>query len=166
MTNSGVPMGTPTHFRDDIKLGFCKILFIEFTETLKRRVLIDVLENKFASSFSADTWDVDFHLVRVVSQFRILTEPLAQLNQHLEGCLESGIDGQIISETNPASTTIAIENATDDGVLRQAINSHLYAITLMSASSAFDMMRLTAVITVTVGAGSAAHGFEVSGERP
>jgi hypothetical protein len=55
-----------------------------------------VLEHKFASSFSADTWDVDFHLVRVVSQFRILTEPLAQLNQHLEGCLESGIDGQML----------------------------------------------------------------------
>jgi hypothetical protein len=107
-----------------------------------------VLEHKLASSFSADTWDVDFHLVRVVSQFRILAEPLAQLNQHLEGCLESGIDGQIISETNPASTTIAIENATDDGWLRQAINSHIHDITLLSASSAFDMMHVTAVITV------------------
>ena len=52
-------------------------------------------------------WDVDFHLVRVAGHFHILTEPLAQVNQHLEGCLESGIDGQIISETNPASTTIA-----------------------------------------------------------
>jgi hypothetical protein len=89
---------------DNVQLRFSKIHVIEFTETLKRRVLIDVLENKFASSFSADTWDVDFHLVRVVAQFRILTEPLAQLNQHLKGCLENGIDGQIISEINPAST--------------------------------------------------------------
>ena len=29
-------------YNDDIKLGFCKILFIEFTETPKRGVLIDV----------------------------------------------------------------------------------------------------------------------------
>jgi DNA-binding transcriptional regulator YdaS (Cro superfamily) len=161
-------MGTPTHVIPFTLIMFSsgKIHVIEFTETLKRRVLIDVLEHKLASSFSADTWDVDFHLVRVLAQFCILTEPLAQLNQHLEGCLESGIDGQIISETNPTSTTIAIENATDDGVLRQAINSQLHAITLLSASGAFDMMRVTAVTTVTVGAGIAAHGFEVSEERP
>jgi hypothetical protein len=39
---------------------------------------------------------------------------LAHLNQHLEGSLESGIDGQIIGETNPASTTMAIENTAND----------------------------------------------------
>ena len=49
LTNSGVPMGTPTHFRDDIKLGFCKILFIELTETLEQVVIVNVLDHKFAS---------------------------------------------------------------------------------------------------------------------
>ena len=39
---------------DDIKLGFCKILFIEFTETLERGVVFYVLERKFASSLSGD----------------------------------------------------------------------------------------------------------------
>ena len=28
-------------YSDDIKLGFCKILFIEFTETLERGVVVD-----------------------------------------------------------------------------------------------------------------------------
>jgi hypothetical protein len=90
---------------------------------------------------------------------------LAHLNQHLEGCLESGIDGQIIGETNPASTTMAIENTANDGVLRQTINCHLHAVALLTASSAFDMMRVTAVIKVTILTGGAAHGFEVSVER-
>jgi hypothetical protein len=45
---------------DDIKLWFCKILFIEFTETLNRVVMVDVLEHKFASSVFGDTGDVDF----------------------------------------------------------------------------------------------------------
>jgi hypothetical protein len=43
---------------------------------------------------------------------------LAHLNQHLEGFLESGIDGQIIGETNRASTSMAIEDTANDGVLR------------------------------------------------
>jgi hypothetical protein len=47
-------------YSDDIKLGFCKILFIEFKETLERVVMVDVLEHKFASSLSGDTGDVDF----------------------------------------------------------------------------------------------------------
>jgi hypothetical protein len=46
---------------------------------------------------------------------------LAHLNQNLEGFLESGIDGQIIGETNRASTSMAIEDTANDGVLRQAI---------------------------------------------
>ena len=36
-------------YSDDIKLGFCKILFIEFTETLERVVIVNVLDHKFAS---------------------------------------------------------------------------------------------------------------------
>jgi len=48
-------------------------------------------------------------------------KPLAHLNQHLEGCLEGGIDVQIVGETNPASITMAGEYATYDGVLRQTI---------------------------------------------
>jgi len=42
-------------YSDDIKLGFRKILFVEFTETLERGVVVDVLEHKFASSLSGDT---------------------------------------------------------------------------------------------------------------
>jgi hypothetical protein len=73
---------------DDIKLGFCKILFIEFTETLERVVMVDVLEHKFASSVSGDTGDVDFDFGHVQILFRFLSKPLAHLNQHLEGvCL-------------------------------------------------------------------------------
>ncbi len=45
---------------DNIKLRFSKVHFIEITETLERRVLIDVSEDKFADSFSADTGDVKF----------------------------------------------------------------------------------------------------------
>jgi hypothetical protein len=90
---------------------------------------------------------------------------LAHLNQYLVGFLESGIDGQIIGETNRASTTMAIENMANDGVLRQAINCHLHAVALQTASSAFDMMRVTAVIKVTIVTGGATHDFEVSVER-
>jgi len=42
-------------YSDDIKPGLSKILFLEFTETLERGVFVDVLEHKFASSFSGDT---------------------------------------------------------------------------------------------------------------
>jgi hypothetical protein len=50
---------------DNVKLRFSKVHFIEFTETLERRVLIDVPELKFAGSFSADTGDVNFWLALV-----------------------------------------------------------------------------------------------------
>ena len=59
-------------YSDDIKLGFCKILFIEFTETLERVVMVDVLEHKFASSLSGDTGDVNFDFGHVETQFRPL----------------------------------------------------------------------------------------------
>ena len=36
-------------YSDDIKLGFCKILFIELTETLELVVIVNVLDHKFAS---------------------------------------------------------------------------------------------------------------------
>ena len=45
---------------DNVKLRFSKVHFIEITETLERRVLIDVPEDKFADSFSADTGDANF----------------------------------------------------------------------------------------------------------
>jgi hypothetical protein len=45
---------------DNVKLRFSKVHFVEFTETLERRVLIDVPEHKFAGLFSADTGDVNF----------------------------------------------------------------------------------------------------------
>ena len=65
-------------YSDDIKLGFCKILFIEFTETLERVVMVDVLEHKFASSLSGDTGDVNFDIF----SFHELSKPtLAHLNQ-------------------------------------------------------------------------------------
>jgi len=44
-------------YSEDIKLWFCKILFIEFTETLERGVVFDVLEHKFVSLISGDRWD-------------------------------------------------------------------------------------------------------------
>jgi len=55
----------------------------------------------------------------------VLSKPLAHLNQHLEGCLERGIDVQIVGETNLASITMASEHATHDGVLRQTKTHHL-----------------------------------------
>jgi hypothetical protein len=51
----------------------------------------------------------------VETQFRVFSKPLAHLNQHLEGCLEGGIDVQVVGETNPASITIAGEYSTHDG---------------------------------------------------
>jgi hypothetical protein len=42
---------------DNAKLRFSKV---HFTETLERRVLIDVPEHKLEGSFSDDTWDVNF----------------------------------------------------------------------------------------------------------
>ena len=57
------------HYSDDIKLGFSRILFIEFTETLERGVVFDVLEHKFASSLSGDIGDVD-----VDTLFRVLSK--------------------------------------------------------------------------------------------
>jgi hypothetical protein len=71
------------------KLGFGKVLFIEFAETLQRRVLIDVPEHKFASSVSADTGDVKFYFAHVVAQFRVLSKPMAQLNQHSTSTLRA-----------------------------------------------------------------------------
>ena len=121
-----------------------------------------MLEHKFASSLSGDTGDVDFDFGHVETQFRVLSKPLAHLNQHLEGCLEGGIDVQIVGETNPASITMAGEHATYDGVLRQTITHHLQAIPLLTASCALDVMGLPAVITITVVGGGAVHGVEVS----
>ena len=57
----------------------------------------------------------------------VLFKPLAHLNQHLEGCLEGGMDVQIVGETNPASIAMAGKHATHDGVLRQTITHHLQA---------------------------------------
>ena len=87
--------------------------------------MFDVLEHKFASELSGDTGDVNFDFGHAETQFRVLSKPLTHLNQHLEGCLEGGIDVQIVSETNPASITMAGEHATHDGVLRQTITHDL-----------------------------------------
>jgi hypothetical protein len=46
--------------------------------------------------------DVNFGFGHVETQFRVLSKPLTHLNQHLEVCLEGGIDVQIVSKTNPA----------------------------------------------------------------
>jgi hypothetical protein len=67
--------------------------------------LIDVPEHKLASSISAETGDVNFDFGHVETQFRVLSKQLANLDQHLEGCLESGINVRIICESKPASTT-------------------------------------------------------------
>ena len=155
-----------TRYSDDIKLGFCKILFIEFhTESLERVVMVNVLEHKFASSLSGDTGDVNFDFGHVETLFRVLSKPLAHLNQHLVGCLEGDTDVQIVSETNPASITMAGEHATHDGVLRQTITHHLQSIPLLTVGCAIDVMRVPAVITVSVVGGGAVHGVEVSKER-
>ena len=87
-----------------------------------------MLEHKFASSISGDTGDLNFDFGHVETQFRVLSKPLVHLNQHLEGCLEGGIDVQVVGETNPASLAMAGENSTHDGVLRQTITHHLQAI--------------------------------------
>jgi hypothetical protein len=121
-----------------------------------------VREHKFASSLSADTGDVNFDFGHVEMQFRVLSKPSANLDHHLEGCFESGINVRIICESNPASTAVAGEYQTPDGVLRQTKTHHLQAIPLLTASCAFDVMRVPAVIRVTVGAGGAVHGFKVS----
>ena len=70
-----------SRYIDDANLGFSKILFLEFTETLKQGALIDVPEHKLASSLSADTGDVNFDLSYVETQFRVLSKPLANLDQ-------------------------------------------------------------------------------------
>ncbi len=79
--------------------------------------MFDVLEHKVASSLSGDAGDVDFDFVHVETQFRVLSKPLADLDQHHEGRLEGGIDVQIVGETNPPSVIMAGEHATYDGVL-------------------------------------------------
>ncbi len=101
-----------SRYIDDAKLGFSKILVIEFTETLKRGVLIDLPEHKFASSLSDDTGNVNFDFDHVEPQFRVVSKPLANLNQYLEGFFESGINVRVICETNPASTAMAGEYST------------------------------------------------------
>jgi hypothetical protein len=98
-----------------------------------------VLEHKFANSLSDDTGDVNFDFDHVETQFRVLSKQLAHLNQHLEGCLEGGIDVQVVGETNPAYITMAAEYSTHDGVLRQTKTHHLQAIPLLTASCAFDV---------------------------
>ena len=108
--------------------------------------------------------DVNFDFGHVETQFRVLSQQLSHLNQHLEGCLEGGIDFQGLGETNPASITMAGEYSTHDGVLRQTITHHLQATPLLPSSCAFDVMRVPAMITVTVVGVCAVHGFEVSKE--
>jgi hypothetical protein len=73
----------------DAKLGFSKILVIQFTETLKRGALIDVPEHTFANSLSADTGDVNVHFGHVETQFCDLSNPLANLDQHLRTVLRA-----------------------------------------------------------------------------
>jgi hypothetical protein len=48
-----------------VQVLFSKVHFIYFTETLERRVLIDVTNHMFPGSFSADTGDVNFWLDHV-----------------------------------------------------------------------------------------------------
>ena len=116
-----------------------------------------MLEPKFASSLSGDTGDVNFDCGHIETQFRVLSKPLEHLNQHLEGCLEGGIDVQIVGETNPAG-----EHATHDGLLRQTITHHLQDIPLLP-----PVVPLTScvVITITVVGGGVVHGVEESKER-
>jgi len=45
--------------------------------------MVDVLEHKIASSLAGDTGDVDFDFGHVETLFRVLSKPLAHLNQHL-----------------------------------------------------------------------------------
>ena len=113
------------------------------------------------------TQDVNFNCGHVETKFRVLSKPLTHLNQHLECCLEGGICiyVQVVGGTNPASITMAGKYSTHDGVLRQTITHHLQPIPLPTASCAFDVMRVPAVITVTVVGGGAVHGVEVSKER-
>ena len=81
--NSGVPMGTPTHFSPVtvIMPSSGSVLFINFTETLKREILIDAPEHKFAGSLSADTWGVNVDFGHVEPQFCVPSKPLANLHQ-------------------------------------------------------------------------------------
>ena len=60
---------------------------------------------------------------------------------------------------------MAGEDATYDGVLRQTITQHLQDIPLLTDSCTFDVMRVPAVITITVVGCGTVHGFEVSKER-
>jgi hypothetical protein len=106
LTNSGVPMGTPTHFSP------VALMMPRVQQDPVHRFYVDsqarglVPEHKFANSLSADTGDVKFDFGHVETQFRVLSKPLANLDQHLEGCLEGGINVRIIGQTNPASTTM------------------------------------------------------------
>ena len=126
-----------------------------------------MLEHKFSSSLSACTGDVNFDFGHVETRFRVLSKPLAQLDQQLEGCPESGIDVRIVGEAKPAprARQWRSEYSTDDGVLRQTNTHHLQAIPLLTASGADDVVRVSTVIRLTVGAGGAVHGTEVSEEE-
>jgi hypothetical protein len=53
---------------------------------------------------------------------------------------------------------MAAAHATHDGVLRQTITHHLQAFPLLTASCAFDVIRVPAVITITVVGGGAVYG--------
>jgi hypothetical protein len=102
-----------SRYIDDAKLinaGFGKVPVIEFTEALKRGVLIDLPEHKFASSLSGDTRDVNLNFGHVETQFRVLSKPLANLDQHLEGCLESGINVRIISYNVESVSRFVVQN--------------------------------------------------------
>jgi hypothetical protein len=61
-------------------LLYISILLIEFTETLERGVLVNVLEHKFVSSLSGDTGDVIFDFGHVETQFRVLSKPRWRAN--------------------------------------------------------------------------------------
>ena len=45
------------------------------------------------------------------------------LNEHLEGCIEKGVDVRIICKRYPASMAVAGEDTTPDGVLNLIISN-------------------------------------------
>jgi hypothetical protein len=60
-----------------------------------------VLENEFTGMLAADARDVYFYLGDVESQFRVFPKPLANLDEHLQGSFESGVNVRVIGKSYP-----------------------------------------------------------------
>jgi hypothetical protein len=89
---------------------------------------------------------------------------LGNLDEHLQGSFERGVNVRIIGESYFPCAPMSGEYPAPDGVLRQSVTPHFHPVTLLTSCSASDVMGESTVISKTIDALSVVHDPEVTQE--